>query len=142
MRRPPRGGVWLSDGSIIYSPEYSSGLLRIGPAGGAPEVFRSLDIEAGERSYRFPDVIPGGDAVLFTVGMMDSPNNYDDAKIVVLDGDRGAVKVIVDGGNMARWVDERTLIFFAGRHPLRRVLRPGTARGRWSTGAGDRRPRR
>ena len=106
-----RGGVWLSDGSIIYSPEYSSGLLRIGPAGGPPEVFRSLDFEAGERSYRFPDVIPGGDAVLFTVGMMDSPNNYDDAKIVVLDGDRGAVKVIVDGGNMARWVDERTLIF-------------------------------
>jgi serine/threonine-protein kinase len=106
-----RGGVWLSDGSIVYSPEYSSGLLRVGSAGGAPEVYRGLDIEAGERTYRFPDVIPGGDAVLFTVGMMDSPNNYDNAKIVVSDPERDTVKVIVDGGNMARWVDERTLVF-------------------------------
>jgi serine/threonine-protein kinase len=106
-----RGGVWLADGSIVYSPEYSSGLLKIGSSGGSPQVFRDLDIAAGERTYRFPDVIPGGDAVLFTVGMMDSPNNYDDAKIVVFVPERGIFKEIVAGGNMARWVDERTLIF-------------------------------
>ena len=106
-----RGGVWLADGSIVYSPEYSSGLLKIGSSGGPPEVFLDLDLEAGERTFRFPDVIPGGDAVLFTVGMMDSPNNYDDAKIVVFVPDSGTVKVIIDGGNMARWVDERTLVF-------------------------------
>ena len=106
-----RGGVWLSDGSIVYSPEYSSGLLRVGSAGGTPEAFRDLDIDAGERTYRFPDVIPGGNLVLYTVGMMDSPNNYDDARIVVFDPETGSVKTIIDGGNMARWVDARTLVF-------------------------------
>jgi serine/threonine-protein kinase len=106
-----RGGTWSKDGSILYSPEYSSGLMKVESSGGTPEVFRGLDSQSGERTYRFPDVIPGGDAVIYTVGMMDSPNNYDDAKIVVFDPGSGTVKTLVDGGNMARWVDERTLVY-------------------------------
>jgi serine/threonine-protein kinase len=107
----PRGGVWLPDGGILYSPEYSSGLMRVDANGGTPEEILGLDEDAGERTYRFPDVIPGGETILFTVGMMDSPNNYDDARIVVYSPESGERKVILDRANMARWVDARTIIY-------------------------------
>jgi len=106
-----RGGVWLADDTILYSPEYSSGLLRVDADGGSPETVLELDLEAGERTYRFPDVLPGGDAVLFTVGMLDSPNNYDGARIVVYSPETGRRRMILERANMARWVDDRTLIY-------------------------------
>ena len=107
----PRGGVWLSDGGIVYSPEYSSGLVKIDADGGTPVALLDIDKEAGERTYRFPDVIPGGEAILFTVGMMDSPNNYDEAKIVVYSPESRERKVILERANMARWVDAETIIY-------------------------------
>jgi serine/threonine-protein kinase len=107
----PRGGVWLPDGTILFAPEYSSGLLAIDAGGGSPRPVLDIDDESGERTFRFPDVIPGGDAILFTVGMMDSPNNYDNAKIVVYSPSTGERKVIVERANMARWVGERTLVY-------------------------------
>ncbi|MEX1308903.1 MAG: protein kinase [Candidatus Sulfomarinibacteraceae bacterium] len=107
----PRGGVWLPDGGIVYSPEYSSGLLKIDADGGTPVALLDIDNESGERTYRFPDVIPGGEAILFTVGMMDSPNNYDDAKIAVYSPGSGKRKVILERANMARWVDAGTIIY-------------------------------
>jgi len=106
-----RGGVWLADDTIVYSPEYSAGLLRVAASGGEPTPVLDLDTEAGERTYRFPDVLPGGDAVLFTVGMMDSPNHYDDARIDVFEPSTGRRRTVVEGANMARWIDARCLVY-------------------------------
>ncbi len=106
-----RGGAWLADDTIVYSPEYSAGLLRVPANGGAPTPLVELDEEAGERTYRYPDALPGGDAVLFTVGMMDSPNHYDDARIDVFEPSTGRRRTIIEGANMARWIDPRRLIF-------------------------------
>jgi len=106
-----RGGTWLADDTIVYSPEYSAGLLRVPANGGAPTPLVELDEEAGERTYRYPDALPGGDAVLFTVGMMDSPNHYDDARIDVVEPSTGRRRTIVEGANMARWIDPRRLVF-------------------------------
>ena len=33
-----RGGVWLTDDSIVYAPDYTTGLLRFSASGGKPEV--------------------------------------------------------------------------------------------------------
>jgi serine/threonine-protein kinase len=107
----PRGGVWLPDDTILYSPEYSSGLMVIDADGGTPRVVLDIDESLGERTFRFPDVIPDGDAVLFTLGTMDSPNNYDDARIVVYSPASEERKVIIERANMARWVDDRTLVY-------------------------------
>ena len=86
----PRGGVWLPDGTILFSPEYATGLWRVADTGGAPEVELAVDPERDERTFRFPHATPDGEIVLFTVGALDSPNNYNDASIDVYSLETGA----------------------------------------------------
>jgi Tol biopolymer transport system component len=106
-----RGGVWSPDGSILYSPEYTSGLWRVPAAGGAPEQVVALDAEKGDRTYRWPDVVDGGRAVLYTAGSLDSPNNYDDARIEAYSFASGKRRVLVEGANMARFAPPDRLVY-------------------------------
>ncbi len=62
-----RGGSLSKDGTIIFAPTAGSGLSRISSAGGVPEAVTTLDKEKGETSHRWPQVLPGGKVVLFTV---------------------------------------------------------------------------
>ena len=107
----PRGGVWLSDGTIVFSPEYASGLWRVADTGGKAEILVEVDPEAGERTFRFPAASPDGDLILFTVGSLDSPNNYDDARIDVYSMSRGERRAVVDRAHMARFVGDGRLLF-------------------------------
>jgi serine/threonine protein kinase len=109
-----RGGVWASDGSILFSPEYAAGLWRVPASGGAAEALLSPDAEKGERTYRWPDLIPGGRAVLYTLGSLDSPNDYDQARIVACSLATGEKRVVVEGGSMARFVPPDRLFYIRG----------------------------
>src|SRR5262249_28483151 len=62
-----RGGSWSEDGKIIFAPTTLSPLFRVSSAGGTPEPLTTLDRNAGEVSHRWPQALPGGHAVLFTV---------------------------------------------------------------------------
>jgi serine/threonine-protein kinase len=107
----PRGGVWLPDGTILYSPEYSSGLWRVPASGGTPQPVVEPDFEQGERTFRWPTALPDGKTVLFTVGSADSPNNYDQASIAAFSLDDGARTALLEGANMARFVPPDKLVF-------------------------------
>ena len=108
----PRGGVWLPDGTIVFSPEYDSGLWKVPDTGGVPELLLGLDEDRGERTFRFPHATPSGDLVLFTVGSLDSPNNYDEASIDVYSLESGERRTLIERANMARFA-RRDLIIFA-----------------------------
>ncbi|MCG6948331.1 MAG: protein kinase [Acidobacteria bacterium] len=107
----PRGGVWLSDGTIVFSPEYASGLWRVADTGGAAEVLLEVDAERGERTFRFPDATADGEIVLFTVGSIDSPNNYDDAGIDACSLKTGARRRVIERANMARFTARDRIVF-------------------------------
>lgn len=62
--RNPRGGWWAEDGTIVFSPTPREGLMRVSAAGGHTEALTTL--VDGEISHRFPQVLPGGQAVLYT----------------------------------------------------------------------------
>jgi len=109
-----RGGIWLADDTIVYSPEYSSGLWRVAAGGGTPEMLLDIDREAEERTYRFPDVDPDGRTILFTIGANDSPNNYDEARIAAYSLETGKRGIVVEKGNTARFVDHNTLVYLRG----------------------------
>ena len=109
--RAPRGASWLSDGSLIYSPLFNSGLWRVAAAGGAPEPVSKLDEANGERSHRWPQVLPDGRTVIFTVGLIGSPGDYDSARIDALRLDTGERRTILDGARMARYTAAGYLVF-------------------------------
>jgi serine/threonine-protein kinase len=60
----PRGATWVEDGTIIYAPHFRRALMRVSSLGGQPRPLTTL--ADGEISHRFPQVLPGGRAVLFT----------------------------------------------------------------------------
>jgi len=107
----PRGGVWLPDGTILFSPEYDTGLWRVADSGGTPELLLDVDAELGERTFRFPHATPDGEIVLFTVGALDSPNNYEDAAIAVYSLKTGARRTVIERATMARFAGHDRIVF-------------------------------
>jgi serine/threonine protein kinase/Tol biopolymer transport system component len=100
----PRGAGWASDGSIVFTPSTTQGLVRLPATGGAQRTVTSLDAEKNERTHRWPQVLPGGQAAIYTVGSRDSPENYEDARIEAVSLDTGKRTVLFEGASMARYV--------------------------------------
>ncbi|CAN5851652.1 hypothetical protein BH18ACI5_BH18ACI5_01880 [soil metagenome] len=111
----PRGMSWDLNDWIVYSPQAVSAVYRISPGGGAPQAITTLR-PGIERSHRRAQLLPTGKAVVYTVGSLTSPDNYDGATIeaTVLDG--GARKTILQGAAMARYAVDGTLIFVRGNN--------------------------
>jgi Tol biopolymer transport system component len=91
-----RGATWTEDGSIIASLEPVRGLALISSAGGQPTSLTEL--ETGEAGHRFPHVLPGGKAVLFTFSNLNG--NYEEAGIAVVSLKDHRRKNILDHAGM------------------------------------------
>ena len=61
------GGTWNEDNTVIYVPSLGSGLLRIPASGGTPESLTMPDGAAKGYAHVFPQMLPGGRRVLFTI---------------------------------------------------------------------------
>jgi Tol biopolymer transport system component len=61
-----RGATWAGGGTIVYTPTTASPLQQVLDAGGAPKPLTRL--ETGEITHRWPEILPGGDTVLFAAG--------------------------------------------------------------------------
>jgi Tol biopolymer transport system component/predicted Ser/Thr protein kinase len=108
-----RGGSWGDDGRIVFAPSFNSGLSRVPAAGGAPEVLTVPDAKLGETTHRWPDVLPGSVAVLFTVGK-GVPHDWDSGRIVVQSLKSGLRRELVNGGTCGRYVPTGHLVFGRG----------------------------
>jgi Tol biopolymer transport system component len=105
----PRGGVWTNDDFIVFAPDTDSPLQRVRAAGGPVESISSLN-STRERSHRWPDVLPGGKAILFSVAY-EIGNPLDDASIAVLDLSTGKHKTLIKGGAFPRYAPTGHLIY-------------------------------
>ena len=106
-----RGAVWLDDGSILAATHATLPLMRVPSAGGTLQAVTSLDTTKSERTHRWPDEIPGGDWVLFTVGSSQSPGNYEDATIVAANVTSGERRELLKGASMARYCAPGYLVY-------------------------------
>jgi eukaryotic-like serine/threonine-protein kinase len=103
---------WGPDDTIIFATtDPSTGLLRVGAAGGVPTALTKPDTAHGEGTHRHPSILPGGRAVLFTIVMQGQP--IDNALIAVLDLQTGQKKTVIRGGSDARYVDTGHLVYAA-----------------------------
>jgi len=112
----PRGGTWASDGSIIFTPGTDAPLYRVSANGGPAEAISTVDGASHERSHRWPDALPNGKGILFSVAY-DTGNPLDDATIALLDLKTGKHKVLIKGGVFGRYLSPG-YITYARRNSL------------------------
>ncbi|HEV3332467.1 MAG TPA: winged helix-turn-helix domain-containing protein [Bryobacteraceae bacterium] len=105
-----RGASWAEDGAIIANLD-NSHLFRVPATGGEPQLIGKPE-EHGERTWRWPQVLPGGKNVLFTGFVAASAAAADSANIEVLSLKSGRVKVVRRGGSFARYLPSGHLIYF------------------------------
>jgi serine/threonine-protein kinase len=110
----PRGAVWSADGFIYLSIDATSPIVRVKDGGGPLSSVTKLDDARGERTHRWPDPLPGGNAVLFTCDDQKSTEYYDDARIEVVRPSTGERKVVLEGASMARYAPSGFLVFARG----------------------------
>ena len=106
----PHGASWALDDTIIYAPNFGSGLLRISAAGDTPQTLTTPNPKEQEISHRWPQVLPGGKYVMFTI-QMGSAATYDDARISVLSLQTGKWRTLVQGGSYARYVSPGHIVY-------------------------------
>jgi len=92
------GADWGPDGTIIFGTE-TQGLSKVSAAGGEPQAVTTLDSKRGDRAHRWPQFLPGGQAVLFAAGSAA----FDDARIVALALKTGQQRVLIEGGTFPRY---------------------------------------
>jgi len=105
-----RGATWGPDDTIVFTPNTNSGLFRVPATGGEPQPLTTLDQEKGETTHRWPQFLPGGEAILFT-SHTSSAGAFDDATIEVVVLDTGERKVVHRGGTHARYVPSGHLVY-------------------------------
>ena len=107
------GATWGEDDTIIFGTESSSGLWHVPVGGGTPEPLTTLDASQGESNHEWPELLPGGEAVLFT--LRHTGDNTDTAQIAVRHLGTGQQRVLVSGGSYPKYVSTGHLVYaFAG----------------------------
>ena len=102
------GGSWDEDGDIIAAiNNFNSGLSRIPSAGGPPTPVTEL--QSGEQTHRWPQILPGGKAVLFTTST--SGTGFDGANIEVISLADHRRNTLVRGGTFGRYLPSGHLIY-------------------------------
>jgi serine/threonine-protein kinase len=97
-----RGVDWIGDNTLVYAPNATGALYTVPAVGGAPRAITSIDEKARERTHRWPVALPGGRAVLFTVGTYASPDNYDDCAIDAVILSSGERRRVLEGAAVVR----------------------------------------
>ncbi len=105
-----RGASWGDDDNIVATLSGGSGigLSKIPAAGGAPKPLTN-PASRGEATHRWPQVLPGGDMVLFMGNKTIS--KYDNSDIELLYLKTGEIKVVQHGGYFGRYLPGGFLLF-------------------------------
>ncbi|SPF39810.1 Serine/threonine protein kinase [Candidatus Sulfopaludibacter sp. SbA4] len=102
-----RGGSWGEDGAIVATLD-TRRIFRIPEAGGKPQLLPLKADEKDATQYRWPQILPGGEAVLVTGGTV---GNFDDANIAVVSLRTGDPKIVARGGYFGRYLPSGHLIY-------------------------------
>jgi len=102
-----RGGSWGEDGNIIAALLNRGGLSRIPSAGGSPT--HVTELLYGEATHRWPQVLPGGKAVLFTANTGIA--GFDGANLEVMSLADHHRKTLLRSGTFGRYLPSGHLIY-------------------------------
>jgi serine/threonine protein kinase len=103
------GMSWSAEG-IVFG-QGSSGIMRVPANGGKPE--RLVSVKGDELAHG-PQMLPGGQAVLFTLATGTGADRWDKAHVVVQTLRSGERKTVIEGGSDARYVSTGHLVYALG----------------------------
>jgi serine/threonine-protein kinase len=107
-----RGATWVGDATIIFATQTSTtGLQRISADGGVPTVLTRPDRARGEAGHAWPERLPGGQAVLYTV--MATTGGVDASSIAILDLRSGRSTTLLRGGTHAQYAPSGHVVYAA-----------------------------
>jgi len=96
-----RGASWGEDGTIVAELVNTNGLVRVSASGGgAAQPLTQL--KPGEATHRWPQILPGAQAVVFTANINISA--FDDASIEALNLKTNERKTLWRGGYFGRYL--------------------------------------
>jgi serine/threonine-protein kinase len=99
---------WGDDDAILFGS--GQGLMRVPAAGGRPETLAALDAKSGETGHYRPQLLPGGQAILYTTGI----GPLDASRIALLDVKTRASRVLVNAGWAGRYAPSGHVVFRRG----------------------------
>jgi serine/threonine-protein kinase len=94
------GASWGEDGTIVATLERQTPLSRLPATGGSPQPLTKLG--KGEATHRWPQILPGGQAVLFTA--TPGINSMVNATVEAISLKSGVTKTLVAGGYFGRYL--------------------------------------
>jgi serine/threonine-protein kinase len=106
-----RGATWTPDGTIIFGMATPSGLWQVPAASGKATPLTTVDPSDGAASsHVWPHVLPGGEAVLFTI----LTTGVESAQIAVFDRRTKRHRVIIPGGTHPKYSPTGHILYAAG----------------------------
>jgi serine/threonine-protein kinase len=123
------GASWGSRGVIAFVPATVAALQEVSDAGGSAQPLTRL--EKGDLSQRWPEFLPGGEAVLFSAGA--SSFNFANAQVAVQSVETGERRNLIQGGTQPRYAPSGHLVYAQGGSLMavpfdpRRLTANGTA---------------
>ncbi|HYM26247.1 MAG TPA: protein kinase [Vicinamibacterales bacterium] len=104
-----RGASWGRNDVIVFSATGGTrGLETVPSAGGEPKMITTVDEGHGESAHLWPELLPSGDAVLFTIRSGSADN------LIARDLKSGAQKTLVLGGSQPHYAPSGHLIYAVG----------------------------
>lgn len=102
------GGSWATDDTLYYLPSPTSGVWKVPAAGGTPQLVTELDRANGEVSHRWPQVLPGGKALVFTAWTGPGSDERH-LHLQMLEG--GERSVLLRGASTGRYIGTGHLLY-------------------------------
>jgi len=102
------GGSWATDDTIYFAPSNTTGIWRVPASGGTPQEVTKLDRSKGEVGHRWPQILPGGQGLLFTVWV--GPG-WDEKSLQLHVLGSGERRVLAQGASSGRYVASGHLVY-------------------------------
>ncbi len=103
-----RGASWGADDRIVFALNDTAGLRRVVAAGGEPELLTTPDPQQGEGRHHWPEILPGGRAVLFTVSSGAAASSK---RIDVLNLETGQQTALIPIGSHPRYAPTGHIVY-------------------------------
>jgi Tol biopolymer transport system component len=107
------GATWGPDDTMVVGANFHGGLSRCDANGGRVQVVTVPDRAKHERSHRWPQFLPGGRALLFTIVPAEAAS-FDEARIAALSLDTGQIRALLENATNPRYAPTGHLLYVRG----------------------------